>query len=529
LERLEDRTLPSFGFGWAFNVGGANGDGGKAVAVDSSGNVYVSGSFDGTNVNFDPLNSPAYLSGSNSPFTAKYSPSGTLLWATPLGGGGVAVQGSNVYVASGSAVVELDAGTGALGWTVSIPGSSRAAAVAVGQASGNVCVTGYTTSSQAYVAQVSASGVLQWTQTSSTTSDGTAGGNGVAVYDAPNSGPESVYVIGKYNRTVTFGATQVTSTSPNIFVWKLNSDGTPAAFTSLVSSGSNNAGGITVDGAGNPYITGDFWAPAVRILVAKLDPTTLAPSWTSYFNVSGSSANGAYGTAVALDLAGNVYTTGFFSGTFDFDPGPGQLYLTSGDLGRSSDVFVAELDANGQFVAAADMRGSGFISVGFGIAVDTASPANVYTTGQLEGTADFDPTSGTYNLTATGYTKTNHSTNPDVFVSKLTQSSAPPAAPSSTPPASAPSRDQALSVLLVSENATGTSGIDTGGGPRVQTQNQPVLVGVPGNETPSSKPTPTPPRVLPQMTSTGPVDWLFADLGSGGWANAFTALWGPTA
>jgi hypothetical protein len=537
LERLEDRTLPSFGFGWAFHVEGTDSDTGNAIAVDGTGNVYVSGYFNGTNVNFDPLNpSPppsAYLTGGGA-FAAKYSPGGTLLWATPLVGGtfgysgGITVQGSNVYVAyspsTAGTVVKLDAGTGALGWTVSIPGSSRASAVAAGQASGNVYVTGSTTSSQALVAQVSASGVLQWKQTSSTTSDGIADGHGVAV-DAPNSGPESVYVIGDYNRTVTFGATTLTSLGStsnisyrDIFVWKLNSDSTPAGATSLGTSAPDQGFGITIDGGGNPYLTGQMGGidkGGSTIFVAKLLPN-LTPSWTSYFHVRGTGP-GAGGTAVALDPAGNVYTTGEFSGTYDFDPGSGQYLLTSGKSGKGGDVFVSELDANGNFVAAADMHGtSNLISYGLGIAVDTASPANVYTTGYLAGTADFDPTSGTYNLTAAASN--------DIFVSKLTQSGTQLLAPSSTPPASAPSRDEALALLLVSENASDTSAINTGSGSREQTRSQPVLPGVPGTEMPSAKPTPTLASVLPQMTSTVPVDWLFADLGSGGWVDAFTAL-----
>src|SRR5262249_41751431 len=153
----EDRTLPSFGFGWAFHVGGPNSDAGSGIATDGQGNVYVTGSFNGTDVNFGPPNASPYnlssLPGdSYDAFAAEYSPTGSLLWATRLGPStsgeqGIAVQGSNVYVAyspsTSGTVVKLDAGTGALGWTVSIPGS-RASAVAAGQASGNVYVTGST-------------------------------------------------------------------------------------------------------------------------------------------------------------------------------------------------------------------------------------------------------------------------------------------------------------------------------------------------------------------------------------------------
>jgi hypothetical protein len=53
------------------------------------------------------------------------------------------------------------------------------------------------------------------------------------------------------------------------------------------------------------------------------------------------------GIDVALDSAGNVYTTGFFLGTVDFDPGAGTFNLTSAGSG---DLFVSKLDASGNFV-----------------------------------------------------------------------------------------------------------------------------------------------------------------------------------
>jgi hypothetical protein len=52
------------------------------------------------------------------------------------------------------------------------------------------------------------------------------------------------------------------------------------------------------------------------------------------------------GRGVAVDGAGNTYTTGYFQGTVDFDPGVGVSNLTSNG---NPDVFVLELDTNGNF------------------------------------------------------------------------------------------------------------------------------------------------------------------------------------
>ena len=56
------------------------------------------------------------------------------------------------------------------------------------------------------------------------------------------------------------------------------------------------------------------------------------------------STGGDYGYSVAVDSSGNVYTTGFFSGTVDFDPGAGTTNLTSNG---GNDVFVLKLDSSG--------------------------------------------------------------------------------------------------------------------------------------------------------------------------------------
>lgn len=111
------------------------------------------------------------------------------------------------------------------------------------------------------------------------------------------------------------------------------------------------------------------------------------------------------GRSVAVDLSGNVYTTGSFSGTNDFNPGLGVFNLTS--FG-SSDIFVSKIDALGNFIWAKQMGGiSG--DVGYAVAVDLSG--NVYTTGYFNASADFDPGAGTNNLISFGSS--------DIFVSKL--------------------------------------------------------------------------------------------------------------
>src|SRR5262249_35059692 len=114
------------------------------------------------------------------------------------------------------------------------------------------------------------------------------------------------------------------------------------------------------------------------------------------------------GDGVAVDASSNVLITGFFDGTADFDPGSGTSSLTG--FG-SNDIFVSKLDSSGNFVWARQLGG---MSQEQGNSITVDASGNVLTTGTFGGTADFDPGSGTSNLTGIGST--------DIFVSKLDSS-----------------------------------------------------------------------------------------------------------
>lgn len=108
---------------------------------------------------------------------------------------------------------------------------------------------------------------------------------------------------------------------------------------------------------------------------------------------------------IAADAEGNIYTAGDLSGTVDFDTGPGVFQLTSAG---ETDVFVQKMDAGGNFLWAKSFGGSLTDAV-FSLHIDDAG--NVYTTGEFQGTVDFDPDSGVTSLTS--------SSTRDVFVHKM--------------------------------------------------------------------------------------------------------------
>jgi hypothetical protein len=348
----------------------------------------------------------------------------TFEWVTLLGtgnqfAGNSAVDGAgNVYVAfvdasNNTHVAQLNAGSGTFGWNVAFSGSSASdanggpyAGLAVGP-SGDVYITGRNASAQAFVAKLDASGNVLWNQFL-----GASGTDGRAV--AVDSS-ENVYVA--YDK------------SNQAYVGKLNSATGSSVWIGSVGSRGSLSAGIAVDSAGNVYVTGGGGLLSNKgFFVEKLAPGangSLTQSWNE------KTSGVTWSTGLAVDLAGNVYTTGSFAGSVDFDPGAGQYLLTA--IGGGCDIFVSKLDPNGNFIAAADIvKGDRKSDYGHAIAVDDSSPAspNVYATGGFRGMANFNPT-GTYDLTVDGGST---SVFQDVYVSKLTQSSGAGGAAVPSPP-----------------------------------------------------------------------------------------------
>jgi len=111
------------------------------------------------------------------------------------------------------------------------------------------------------------------------------------------------------------------------------------------------------------------------------------------------------GNSITTDDSGNVYSTGFFQGIVDFDPGADNFTMISNGFW---DVFIQKLDSAGNFIWAKSM-GASSGDEGNSITIDAAG--NVYATGYFQWTADFDPGTAVFNLVSNGIT--------DAFVQKL--------------------------------------------------------------------------------------------------------------
>ena len=234
----------------------------------------------------------------------------------------------------------------------------------------------------------------------------------------------NVYTTGFFTGTVDFdpGAGDVSITtlgSSEAFIQKLDASGNFVWAKAIQGGFSVNSNSIATDAVGNVYITGTFRntpdfdpgagtfnmtaAVSSDIFILKLD-TNGNFVWAK--SIGGTSGELSY--SIATDAAGNVYTTGYFGGVADFDPGAGTVNLTAVGF---VDVFISKLDTNGNFVWAKSVGGT---TSEFGLSTTVDASGNVFVTGHFTGTVDFDPSAGTTNITSIGMR--------DIFILKLNAS-----------------------------------------------------------------------------------------------------------
>ncbi|HET7746423.1 MAG TPA: SBBP repeat-containing protein, partial [Vicinamibacteria bacterium] len=185
-------------------------------------------------------------------------------------------------------------------------------------------------------------------------------------------------------------------------------------------SSDETATAVARDSAGNVYTAGYFQGQAT------FGPTVLTSTSPGQFDifVAMMSKNGdwvwavrAGGTltdraeGVAVDPNGNVYVSGSFQGTAAF----GGISRTATD----TDIFVAKLDAGGNFRWVAQVAGSGEAS---GLDLGVIYNENVYLAGYFTGTATFKNADNTNSAVGSLSTSSNHATDTDALVGKINES-----------------------------------------------------------------------------------------------------------
>jgi uncharacterized membrane protein YqhA len=451
---------------WVDQMGGTLSEYGNSVVTDASSNVYIAGAFNGT-VDFDPSINTFNLTsvGGSDIFISKLDASGNLVWAKSMGSFGLDSAIAMVIDSSGnifltgyySQTVDFDLGAGVFNltasgfydvfinkidssgnfvWAKSIGGTSADVGYSIAlDGSGNIYTTGsfavaadfdpnggtFTLNSSGstpdiFVSKLDASGNFVWAKA--------MGGSGINDYgyDIAVDVNGNVYTSGSYNVTADFdpGAGSFVLTSAgniDIFISKLDASGNFVWAKSMGGSQDENAKSLVLDSNANVYLGGYFNG------TADFDPGIGTSSFVSAGNqdafitkldtsgnfvwaktIGGSNPDGV--NTIFLDAVGNIYTTGWYTYSVDFDPN-GTIFNLTGDF---RDIFISKLDALGNFVWAKGMGSSGYDS-GICVTVDTNN--NVYTTGSFENTVDFNPDAGISNIISLG--------SADIFVHKMSQ------------------------------------------------------------------------------------------------------------
>ncbi|HYD20127.1 MAG TPA: SBBP repeat-containing protein [Flavipsychrobacter sp.] len=363
--------------------------GGK-IGLDSAGNVYIGGVFK-YDFDFDPGPGIQQLSsnGGYHSFVLKLDPAGNFLWVRDMG--------NQTDTASMQMLcMKMDAAANIF-FACSIVGSVTANTIDVDPGPGIYTIICPTTGlgSDILLEKLDSAGNFVWAKQISGTNDKDA--YGLAVDSLSN-----VYITGQLSGTADFdpgpGTSNLTSTAGcDAFIAKYDSAGS-YLWAGQISGGGDEVGqGIAADTFGNIMVTGHYAAgtadfdpgPGVyNITATSMDMFVLklrsdgSFAWARSAHPSGNDR----GLRIATDGQGNVYTTGDFFSTADFDPGPGE-YMLSG-VG-----YIQKLDSAGDFIWARAYGGQ----YPSDIALDNAN--DIYVVGQFSSSGDFDPGPGVFNLT----------------------------------------------------------------------------------------------------------------------------------
>lgn len=230
-----------------------------------------------------------------------------------------------------------------------------------------------------YIAKYSPSGAFLWVRTAGGSSGDYA--HALAVDGAGNS-----YLTGEMELTTRFGSVALTSRGSNdVFVAKYDTNGNLIWAKNLGGGGGSDQGlGISLSG-GNVYITGTFQGGSFSgtslgtsggrdIFVAKMT-TGGVFQWIKKAGGSGDDQ----GHAISNDSGGNVYVTGFFTGTANFSG-------TSISSKGGTDVFIAKYNSSGGLLW---VKKTGGTANDAGNGIKVGNSGRVFVTGGFRNTSLF--------------------------------------------------------------------------------------------------------------------------------------------
>ncbi len=385
-------------FVWALSMGSTLDDHGNSIEIDSNGHLYLTGFFTAL-CDFDPSPNISNLNtnGLSDIFVCKLSTTGAFIWARSFGG--------NFNDGSSSISVDHFGNSYSTGYFQNTcdfdPGMNIQNVISNGQ-------------KDIFISKLDSNGNFVWAKTFGANNDDI----GIAL-KVDQSG--NIYTTGTFWDTTDFDPgpnvnNLIENGSGDIFILKLDASGNFVWVAQFSSNGQERPASIVIDQLGNVLTTGrlqpstdfdpgpnTFILPlgTIEVFISKLDSNANF-LWAKAIG----SDNYEYEGSIDVDANGNIYTTGGFKFTADFDPGLGVYNLVTPNFNH--DIFISKLDLDGNFVWAKRI-GSSEADKGHSIKVDNGG--NIFCAGYFGSTVDFNPNLAINNLTSSGAA--------DIFVLKL--------------------------------------------------------------------------------------------------------------
>lgn len=238
---------------------------------------------------------------------------------------------------------------------------------------------------------------------------------------------ENIYVAGNYDGTSDFNPGSSTNLlhsagGTDVFILKLDNNGNYIWSKKMGGTGMDRSSELIVDKSKNIYTTGFFeytvdFNPHIvgtytlnasyglNAFVSKLDSSGNF-LWAK--NIGGNISNNT-ATGIAKDDFNNLYITGSYMNTTDFDPGIDTFYVYMSSFNYHNYAYILKLDSIGNFINVKVFGNGCYNAFSEAVAIDVQG--NVLNTGSFYGTGDFDPGNSIQYLTSNGYS--------DIYISKF--------------------------------------------------------------------------------------------------------------
>ncbi len=365
---------------WINHLEGSGNDEGTSVVIDDNDNIYLAGNFSG-NITIGSTTFSESLG--NDAFVAKLNNSGDVIWAIQL----------NSDIIVNRPLLALDP-SGYPYLTGAFKGVT---------AFGSIDLTSADADEDIFIAKFDPStGNTVWAKQFG--GEKVQSGTSLSI----NSSGD-VYFAGCFFDSSAFGdITLVASGGLDAYVGKMNSSGEIVWIKQISGPDWENAISIDLDFEGNCYVAGYFGGTTSfnstqlsatgweDMFIAKYTPT----GEVLWVKQAGSSSNCSNARSVKTDDTGNIYVTGYFTGPTFFD----NTLMTSNDR----DVFVAKYDTDGDILWVKKAGGADYDN---GESVDIDASNTVHVTGYVRGTGT--STFGATDLTGKG--------SDDIFIWKIFQ------------------------------------------------------------------------------------------------------------